>query len=120
MSESKEIVKIKRTKSFLFVFPMLSDIITDFIDNETLELRRIGKTSEIPLVNAYVGDVDKPEYNNHIFLLYKFYKSKEYGYLVDKLHSHPFFVEMYNLAYFSINFINQVVQALSIFARRSD
>jgi hypothetical protein len=99
MTESKQEIKIKRTKSFLFVFPMLGDTVNDFLDIETKELKKQhpNKFIDTPLINAYIGDIDKPEYNNHIFVLYKFFKSKAYGYLVEQLESHPCFVEMYNI-----------------------
>jgi len=94
MTENKEIVKVKRSKSFLFVFPMLSESINDFLDNETKELRSKGFSADIP--ECFIRDVDKPEYTNHIFLLYKFNGTKEFGIFEDGLTKHPFFVEMYN------------------------
>ena len=92
--EAKE--KIKRTKSFLFIFPMLSDTANNFLDNETKELRRIGKNVDLPLLNCYIGDVDKPQYNNHIFLFYKWIKTKDFGLFEQHLSKHESFVEMYD------------------------
>lgn len=45
------------TKSYTYVLPMLAPYV------------KLNKDS---LVNAYIGDEDFPEYDNHIFLLYKF------------------------------------------------
>ncbi len=97
MTAEKEIKsKIKRTKSFLFVFPMLSDTVNDFLDDETKELKKSGKQVELPLLNCYVGDVDKPEYTNHIFVFYKWIKTKDFSVFESSLQKHPFFVEMYD------------------------
>ncbi len=97
MIEEKELKKkIKRTKSFLFIFPMLSDTINDFLDNETKELRKGGQKIDLPLLNCYIGDVDKPHYKNHIFILYDWIKSKDFSIFEQSLSKHPFFVEMYD------------------------
>ena len=50
-------------KSYTYVLPMLSTEIT---------LVKEG------LVNTFIGDQEYPQYDNHIFLLYKFNGSKEF------------------------------------------
>ncbi len=97
MTIEKEVKKkIKRTKSFLFVFPMLSDTVNDFLDNETKELRKNGQDISLPLLNCYIGDVDKPQYKNHIFVLYDWVKTKDFSLFEANLQNHPFFVDMYD------------------------
>lgn len=100
MTEEIKDVKIKRSDSFRFIFPMLSDSINDFVDKESLVLAleaiRLKRGTNLPLINCYIADKDIPEYNNHIFVLYKFIGSKEFGIFEQSLTKHPYFVEMYN------------------------
>lgn len=96
MAEIKDKIILQRTKTSRFIFPMLSNTILDFIDSETLEYKRLGKLVDNPLLNAYIGDIDKPHYNNHIFILYRFIGTKSFGLLEKSLTEHPLYVEMYD------------------------
>lgn len=93
-----EEIKSKRTKSFHFVLPMLGGTIDDYIDDETRGLRSSGLGVDIPLLNCYVGDSSKPEYNNHIFLLYKFIGTKVFGLFLEKLSEHPLYTDLYGVS----------------------
>ena len=96
MTAANVMKKVKRTKSFLFVLPMLSDTIEDFMDEETKVRRAALKKADNPLINCYIGDVDKPQYKEHIFVLYKFVGTKKFGVFENELMDHPCFVDMYN------------------------
>ena len=69
------------TKSYTYVLPMLSPYIN---------IRRDQ------LVNAFIGDKDFPEYDNHIFLLYKFNGSKAFLQYEDYLEHSKLFVKTYD------------------------
>ena len=49
-------MSININKSFTYIYPMIKDIVN----------------YENNLLNCYIQDLNKPEYNNHIFLRYKF------------------------------------------------
>ena len=69
------------TKSYTYVLPMLSPYINIKRDQ---------------LVNAFIGDKDFPEYDNHIFLLYKFNGSKAFLQYEDYLEHSKLFVKTYD------------------------
>jgi hypothetical protein len=68
-------------KSYTYVLPMLSTEIA---------LVKQG------LVNTFIGDKDYPQYDNHIFLLYKFNGSKEFLEYEDFLSNTHLFVAKYD------------------------
>ena len=68
-------------KSYTYVLPMLSTEIT---------LVKEG------LVNTFIGDQEYPQYDNHIFLLYKFNGSKEFLEYEDFLKNTHLFVCSYD------------------------
>lgn len=96
MSEKEANVKIKRTDSFRFILPMLSESIYDLIDEDTKRARESKRKAFVPLINCYIADVDRPEHDNHIFVLYRFIGTKSFSIFEQNLASHPNFVEMYN------------------------
>ena len=68
-------------KSFTYILPMLSteiDIVKD------------------GLVNTFIGDEEYPQYDNHIFLLYKFSGSKEFLQYEDFIKNTHLFVHSYD------------------------
>lgn len=69
------------TKSYTYVLPMLSP----YID--------IRKDS---LINTFIGDENAPEYNNHIFLLYKFSGAQPFLRYEDYLEHSKLFVKTYD------------------------
>jgi hypothetical protein len=76
-------------KSYNYILPILGGKASDYIKNTS---------RHITFVNCFVGDENYPEFNKHIFLLYKYsshedYKEFEYG-----LQTHPLFVKMYDPA----------------------
>lgn len=68
-------------KSFTYILPMLSTEIN--INNSNLK-------------NTFIGDKSKKEYDNHIFLLYKFSGSKEFLEYEDYLRNTHLFVDAYD------------------------
>ena len=69
------------TKSYTYVLPMLHPYISLNKDR---------------LVNAFIGDEDFPEYDNHIFLLYKFSGSKKFLIYENSLENSDLFVKSYD------------------------
>ena len=69
------------TKSYTYVLPMLHPYI---------------QVNKDRLVNAFIGDEDLPEYDNHIFLLYKFSGSKQFLAYENRLESSDLFVKSYD------------------------
>ena len=69
------------TKSYTYVLPMLHPYVNIRKDR---------------LVNAFIGDEDYPEYDNHIFLLYKFSGSKAFLTYEGELEGHELFVKSYD------------------------
>lgn len=70
-----------KTKSFTYMLPMLGLALTEFKSN---------------IVNAFIGDEDYPELDNHIFVLYEFQGSTAFVAYENYLEQHPLFVRSYD------------------------
>jgi len=70
------------TRSTTYLMPMLGHSVKEFIN----------------VVNCYMYDESKPEYDNHIFLLHKFDDDVRSGYLSyeDSLKQHELYVDSYD------------------------
>ncbi len=66
-------------KSYKYVLPMLGNDISDFIN----------------LIGCFIGDLDYPEYNNHIFLLFKHVENQSYMDFEKRLTKHPMYAYQY-------------------------
>lgn len=75
MTEIKEV-----SKSFKFILPMIGNSFYEFGD----------------VNSVYVGDIDKPLLNNHIFVLYKYDGSKYFAAFEAKMREHYLFKEYYD------------------------
>lgn len=68
------------SKSFKFILPMLGKGFYEFGD----------------ILSVFVGDLDKPNLNNHIFILYKYDGSKYFAQFEVKLRDHKLFETYYD------------------------
>jgi len=82
----------KVTKSFKFILPMLGEYYGQFGEPESV----------------FVGDVDKPEFDNHIFVLYGWDGSKYFAAFEAKLREHPLFEDYYDPTKQHVMFIFKV------------
>lgn len=71
----------KKTKAFTYLMPALGHKITPFAHK---------------IVNAFFGDEEYPELDNHIFVLYRFYGSIEFIKYEEDLEREPSFVKSYD------------------------
>lgn len=83
MMEGKkiQIENIKKNKSSYFILPMLGWQVADLSEK---------------FINCYIGDIDKPEYDDKILLLFKYsgiLKDLDFEKL---LFSHPYFIDTYD------------------------
>lgn len=68
-------------KSYKYILPMLGDDIGNFIN----------------LLGCFIGDFDYPEYNNHIFLLFKHVETQGYKDFEKRLTKHPMYKHWYKV-----------------------
>ena len=71
----------KKTKSFTYILPMLGMSVSEYKGN---------------IVNAFIGDEDYPDLDNHIFVLYKFEGSTEFVKFEANMEKNPLFVHSYD------------------------
>jgi len=72
----------QKTKAYTYMMPLLGIKLEPFKEN---------------IVNAFFGDEDYPEYNNHIFILYKFSGTTEFLKFEDNLENEePLMVKSYD------------------------
>ena len=83
-----------KNKTYRYVFPMIEDIIN----------------YEIGLKACYIGDINKPEYSNHIFLQYEFKEEFKSIYLKfeEEIHASKLFESFYDLKDGTIMFVFKV------------
>jgi len=91
MSDVKAI-SMRTNKSLTYVFPMIVDVTSDIMTN---------------LIGVYIGDKDYPEFNNHIFLQYKF-NGTEFLKLEEKLKNSNLFVKTYDPDKYTVMFVFHV------------
>jgi len=72
----------KKTKTFSYMYPMASTLIP------------VESTEH--LVNVFLGDVEYPKLNNHLFLLYRFNGSIAFTEFEDEFETFPSFVKSYD------------------------
>ena len=72
----------KKTKTYSYLYPMVAD----FLPHKSKEY----------LVNLFLGDVEFPKLNNHLFLLYRFSGEREFTYFEDEFENHSIFLKSYD------------------------
>lgn len=77
-------------KSTSYVLPMIGNHISEFI----------GKHGPVKQFrNTFIADNDKPEYTEHLFLLYEFSQATDYLLFEEKLKLNPNFIDSYEPDY---------------------
>lgn len=83
-----------RQRSYSYILPLLS------LHREDILIDKFGQyTSDkeyCMLLNCFIKDENHPNLNNHIFLLYKFYGSREFVQFEKQLQDHPYYLNMYD------------------------
>ena len=87
----------KVNKSFKFILPMLGGTFADYGD----------------VLSVFVGDKDKKEYNDHIFVLYAYDGSKYFAGFEARLREHPLFETYYDPSKEHVMFVFKVPKMYS-------
>ncbi len=84
----------KKTRSFSYIMPLLT------LHREDIFVDKYGSYSSNKdsslFLNCFAKDEAYPDLDNHIFLLYKFFGSREFMQFEKRLQTHPYYVDMYD------------------------
>lgn len=86
----------KFNKSTSYILPMIGNHITEFMGNH-------GPIKQFK--NVFIADNDKPEFTEHIFLLYEFSGEQNYLLFEEKLKLNPYYIESYDPDYMHTMYI---------------
>ena len=82
-----------RNKTFTYILPMLKEYVTVKKEN---------------LINTYIGSQDRPDDDNHIFLLYKFSGDKQFLEYEDYLTTTKLYVDSYDPDKYHVMYIFRI------------
>ena len=85
--------RLMRNKTFTYILPMLQDYV---------------KIKKENLINTYIGSQDRPDDNNHIFLLFKFSGEKEFLEYENYLTTTKLYVDSYDPDKYHVMYVFKV------------
>jgi len=92
-----EVMKVVKTKTFTYVLPMMG-------------MKYAHINLKFNLVNAYLRDESYPQYNNHLFLLYKFSGNTAFVKFEETLTKIPEFVHKYDVDKYHFMVVYNIIE----------